>query len=121
MERKGVSIPYTSMNGNMYTMLRKDAVLGIRLSKEDGNAFMEEYKSKPFENYGSLIKEYVEVPSHVFMDTELMSKYMNMTHQYGKTLKPKPTKKKKESKAKSKTAEEKKVTWLIGETYKNGR
>lgn len=121
MERKGVTSPYTSMNGNMYTMMRKDGILGIRLSDEDRKLFMEEHNTLPFENYGSMIKEYVEVPEHVFMDTELMLKYMNMSHEYAKTLKQKPTKKEKNDKNKLKPTKEKKATNLVGSTYRNGQ
>lgn len=93
MVRKGVSMPYTSMNGNMYTILRKDGALGLRLSKEDGIEFMKTHEAKPFENYGAKMKEYVEVPDDLLMDTEAMVKYLSMSHVYAKTLKPKPTKK----------------------------
>lgn len=123
MERKGgVSLPYTSMKGNMYTMMRKDGVLGIRLGKNDREDFIEALNTVPFENYGSQIREYVEVPDSILMDTELMLKYMKMSHEYAKTLKPKATKKsaKNEKKDKGKT-EENKATDLVGETYRNGQ
>lgn len=118
MEQKGKSLPYTSMNGNMYSMMRKDGALGIRLSAEDRKTFMEKYQAVPFENYGSPIKEYVEVPAHLLMDTDTMVEYMKKSHAYAKTLKPKPT-----TKAKKKPAakESKKVTHLVGKTYKNGQ
>lgn len=118
MERKGVSLPYTSMNGNMYTMMRKDGVLGIRLSNEDRTAFMGKYQTPAFENYGSMIKEYVEVPSDVLMDTDTMINYMKQSHNYAKTLKPKPTKK---TKKQPSAAQKKKVTHSVGKTYKNGQ
>lgn len=93
MVRKGVSMPYTSMNGNMYTILRKDGALGLRLSKEQGCAFMKAHDAIPFENYGAKMKEYVEVPDSLLMDTDVMVNYLSMSHTYAKTLKPKPTKK----------------------------
>lgn len=119
MERKGVSLPYTSMNGNMYTMMRKDGVLGIRLNANERESFMEKYKTDPFENYGSMIKEYVEVPASVLMNTDTMIFYMKLSHEYAKTLKPKPTKKTKTQK-KVTHDQEKKVTHLVDEKYKNG-
>jgi len=92
MVRRGVSMPYTSMNGNMYTILRKDGALGLRLSKEQGIMFMATHDAVIFENYGAKMKEYVEVPDQVLMDTEVMVTYLSMSHAYAKTLKPKPTK-----------------------------
>lgn len=118
MERKGANLPYTSMNGNMYSMMRKDGALGIRLSADDRKAFMEKYQTVPFENYGSLIKEYVEVPANVLVDTQAMVYYMKRSHAYAKTLKPKPTTK---TKTNPTTKETKKVTHLVGKTYKNGQ
>lgn len=115
IERKGKGSPYTSINGNMYTMMRKDGVLGIRLSKDERAKFMETHGSEPFENYGSMIKEYVTVPEKVLMDTELMVEYLKMSHEYTKTLPKKATKSKKKEIVK------KKVTYEIGQTYRNGQ
>lgn len=117
VERKGKTSPYTSVNGNMFSMIRKDGTLGIRLSKDDQEEFMKNHKSEPFENYGSMIKDYVEVPESVLMDTDLMVEYLNKSFEYTKTLKAKPTKK---SKPKEKK-EPKKVTHDVGTTYKNGQ
>lgn len=122
MERKGKGSPYTSMNGNMYTMMRKDGTLGIRLSDEDRKIFMETFDAIPFENYGSIIKEYVEVPEKVLMDKECIIEYMKKSHEYAKTLKPKPTKKASKSPGTSDDkASAKKVTHDVGKTYKNGQ
>ena len=35
-ERKGKTMPYTSANGYMFSLLNKDGETGIRLSKESG-------------------------------------------------------------------------------------
>jgi len=93
MERKGVTMPYTSMNGNMYTIMRNDGVLGLRLSKEEGIKFLETFDTVMFENYGSKMKDYVTVPDALLMNTEKMVEYLIKSHENAKTLKPKPTKK----------------------------
>lgn len=118
MERKGKTSPYTSVNGNMYTIMRKDGALGIRLSKEDREVFMEQFHAIPFENYGSMMKEYVEVPQAVFMDKALMVPYLVKSHEYAKKLPSKVTKKTAKKDAKS---SKKKVTHEVGQTYKNGQ
>ena len=120
MERKGINLPYTSMNGNMYSMMRKDGVLGIRLNAKDRESFMETHHAAPFENYGSMIKEYVEIPATLLMDTDTMVNYMKRSHAYAKTLKSKPTTKTKSKKQLTNT-QEKKVTHLVVESYKNGQ
>lgn len=39
----GKKLPYTSLNGNMYTMISKDGRIGIRLGKDEFKAFIETY------------------------------------------------------------------------------
>jgi hypothetical protein len=44
IKRKGATNPYTSENGHMFTHLDPSGTLGIRLSKEDAEAFVKKYK-----------------------------------------------------------------------------
>jgi hypothetical protein len=41
------------------------------------------------------MKEYVAVPDSLLGNTKELSKYLDLSHTYAKTLKPKPTTKKK--------------------------
>ncbi|MDA4130870.1 MAG: hypothetical protein OK457_08875 [Thaumarchaeota archaeon] len=91
IKRKGATLPYTSLNGNMFTLLSKTGTLAIRLSSADREAFMKKFKTTPFENYGVIMKEYVAVPEELFENTKEMKKYLDMSYDYAKTLKPKPT------------------------------
>ena len=93
IERKGKTMPYTSVNGHMFTLLSKDGVLGIRLAREDREAFVAEYQSPPFVQYGAVMKEYVTVPDALLQDTEALKPYLDMSYEYVKSLKPKPAKK----------------------------
>ncbi len=90
----GKKLPYTSMNGNMYTQLTKAGKVGLRLGKEEREAFMEKYDAQPLTNYGAVIREYVEVPDDLLERTDELAPYLAMSHEYVQTLKPKPTKKK---------------------------
>ena len=94
IERKGKSMPYTSLNGHMFTYLSKSGSLGIRLSKEEREAFLEEYNTTLYESHGAIMKEYVTVPDDLLENTEELEKYLDLSYEYVKTLKPKPTKKK---------------------------
>ena len=89
----GMKLPYTSHNGNMYTMLSKDGRIGIRLGKEDFKAFIEKYDAIQFKNYGANMREYVEVPESLLENLEELAPYLAKSHEYVQTLKPKPTKK----------------------------
>jgi hypothetical protein len=93
LERKGDSMPYTSMNGNMFSLLAKDGSLGFRLSNPDREEFLDRYKSGLMEQYGVVMKEYVLVPDKVLTSPKELKKYFELSHSYAKTLKPKPTSK----------------------------
>jgi hypothetical protein len=94
VERKGDKNPYTSLNGNMFTILHLSQVLAIRLPEGKREAFIKKYKTRVFEAYGSPMKEYVEVPDSLLKKTKELQPYFKMSYEYAKTLKPKPTKKK---------------------------
>ena len=57
LERKGASSPYTSVNGNMFTVLSSDGTLGIRLAQADGDAFMQRYGTGLYEAHGTVMRE----------------------------------------------------------------
>jgi hypothetical protein len=94
IERKGATMPYTSMNGHMFTYFSKSNSLGIRLPKEEREAFLEKYDSTLLVSYGAVMKEYVTVPDELLSNTEELKEYLDISYEYVKTLKPKPTKKK---------------------------
>ena len=94
IERKGVTNPYTSVNGHMFTHLSKTGTLGIRLPKEEREAFLEKYNTRLYESYGTIMKEYVTVPDDLLENTDELKGYLNLSYAYTKSLKPKPTKKK---------------------------
>lgn len=94
IERKGKSMPYTSLNGHMFTYLSKTGSLGIRLPKEQREDFLEKYNTTLYESHGAIMKEYATVPDELLQNTEELKSYLDLSYEYVKTLKPKPTKKK---------------------------
>lgn len=94
IERKGKTMPYTSVNGHMFSFLDKTGTMGLRLSKEDYDAFQEKYKTGPNIQYEKVMREYVVVPDSLLMDTDTLKSYFQRSYDYVSSLKPKPTKKK---------------------------
>jgi TfoX/Sxy family transcriptional regulator of competence genes len=95
VERKGADNPYTSLNGNMFSLLSAvTETMALRLPTETREAFLKKYKSKLFEVYGAVMKEYVTVPNALLKNTKELQKYMALSYEYAKTLKPKASKKK---------------------------
>ena len=95
IQRKGDANPYTAVNGNMFTLLHQSQVLAIRLPAAEREQFLKKYKTTLFEAYGAVMKEYVRVPDNLLSKTAELRKYLEMSYEYAKTLKPKPTTKKK--------------------------
>lgn len=94
-ERKGDTVPYTSLNGNMYSYLSKDGFLALRLAPADREAFLEKYKTTLVYAYGIIQKEYVTVPDSLLKNTDELKLYFDLSYEYVSSLKPKPTTKKK--------------------------
>lgn len=89
IERKGATNPYTSANGHMFTHLDQTGTLGIRLPKDELEAFLKKYKTKLFETYGVVKKDWATVPDALLKDTKELAKYLKISHEYVKALKPK--------------------------------
>lgn len=49
IERKGAANPYTSLNGNMFTLLHQSRRLAIRLAEDKRAEFLKKYETKLFE------------------------------------------------------------------------
>jgi hypothetical protein len=89
IERKGAVHPYTSLNGHMFTYLDQTGAMGIRLPKEELEAFLKKYKTGLFESYGVVKKDWAAVPDALLKNTKELAKCLKISYEYVKTLKPK--------------------------------
>ena len=94
VERKGAANPYTAVNGNMFSLFRPPGELALRLPADERERFLKAFNTVLFEAYGAVMKEYVTVPDSLLRDTKTLQRYFQLSYDYIKTLKPKPTKKK---------------------------
>lgn len=94
IERKGKTMPYTSVNGNMFSFVSKAGEIGVRLSLEDIQWCEKEYHTEPMIQHGREMKEYVCILPDQLNEKELKIVF-ERSWKYAQTLKPKPTKKKK--------------------------
>ncbi|HTK22333.1 MAG TPA: hypothetical protein VL442_22600 [Mucilaginibacter sp.] len=90
-ERKGDTMPYTSLNGNMYSYISKDGFLALRLGQKDREEFLEKYNTTLVLAYGIIQKEYVTVPDSLLKKLDEIKPYFELSYQYACSLKPKPT------------------------------
>ena len=89
VERKGATVPYTSLNGHMFSYLSKEGKLALRLPPADREAFLSKYKAQLCRAYGVVQPEYVEVPDKLLASTRELKKYFDASHAYVASLKPK--------------------------------
>ena len=91
IDRKGATMPYTSVNGNMFSLLTADGTLALRLPEAEREAFLERYETTLCVQYGAVMKEYVTVPASLLKNTRALAKYLDISYRYACSLKPKPT------------------------------
>jgi TfoX/Sxy family transcriptional regulator of competence genes len=95
VEVKGATMPYTSLNGNMFSLLPKDGKLALRLPTEAREEFLKKYKTVLATQYGTVLREYVEVPDAMLKSTRDLKKYFDISYAYAQSLRAKPTTRKK--------------------------
>jgi hypothetical protein len=96
IERKGAANPYTSLNGHMFSLLLGPrGVIALRLPEDEREKFLKKYDTTLYEAYGAVMREYVTVPDTLLKNTKALQKHLAVSYAYVKTLKPKPTTKKK--------------------------
>jgi hypothetical protein len=93
VERKGATVPYTSCNGHMFSQFTEDGSLALRLPESEMGHFLKKYNTGNHVAYGITRKEYAIVPDELFKKTKELKKYFDISYEYVKALKPKPTKK----------------------------
>jgi hypothetical protein len=81
----------------MTSYLDKSGRFALRLPAEERELFIKKYKTKLFAAYGIIQKEYVEVPPDLLNRTAELKPYFTKSYAYVKSLKPKPTTKRKTS------------------------
>ena len=91
---KGATMAYTSCNGHMFSFMTKEGTLALRLAAGEREAFLRRYRTQLCVQYGTVMKEYVDVPDALLQKTRQLKKYFAASYAYVSSLKPTPTKKK---------------------------
>lgn len=98
-DHKGAANPYYSLNGNMFSFLSKEGELALRLDTEARDEFITAYDAQLAVSHDTVMKEYVAVPDNMLRtEAEETARWLQRSYDYAKTLKPKPTKRKKATK-----------------------
>ena len=75
IERKGNTVPYTSVNGRRFNALQKDGTVALRLPEKERSAFLKEYRTTLASHYGVVQPEYVVVPDSLLARTKELKRY----------------------------------------------
>jgi hypothetical protein len=92
---KGDTVPYTSLNGHMYSFLSKGDEVILKLPAGERVKFIEKYSTRLAENYGIVQKEYVVVPYSLLKNADELKPWFEISYLYTVPLKPKPAAKSK--------------------------
>lgn len=88
-ERKGKTVPYTSANGHMFSLLNKEGELGMRFSKDAQAKYIEEFGSTLFKSHGAVMRGYVLIPDSMLEDLDTLAGYLDESYDYVMSLDPK--------------------------------
>jgi hypothetical protein len=89
--RNGDTIPYTSLNGHMFSYILPDGSLALTLPEPSPGAFLKKYKTEHPVSYGVIKKDCAQVvPALLKKTSELRPDFIE-SYNYTASLKPKPT------------------------------
>jgi hypothetical protein len=91
VERKGDTVPYTSLNGHMFSALHKDNTVALRLPEQERVAFLSKYRTSLAAHYGVVQPEYVVIPDALLAKTKELQPYFAASFAYVAAMKPKAT------------------------------
>ena len=91
VQRKGAAMPYTSLNGHMFSFLTPEGHLALRLPSPERQAFLASYHTRLCEQHGKVLEEYVEVPDRLLRNLDELEQHFRTSYAYVSSLKPKPT------------------------------
>lgn len=89
VERKGKTMPYTSANGYMFTLVNKEGELGMRFAKEDCKKLMEKYDTTDFKSHRATMRDYIKISEDMLSDKKLLKRLLDKSYKYVLTLPPK--------------------------------
>ena len=88
-DRKGKTVPYTSANGYMFSLLNKEGEIGFRFSKPVQAKYLRQFETTIFKSHGAVMRGYVLIPDEMLEDLGELSEYLNESYDHVMSLEPK--------------------------------
>lgn len=86
---KGKANPYTSMNGNMYSLLDPASRVCLRMAEIDRANFAAKFGTEPVEQYGAIMNGYVAIPNALLAEPEALEDAFATCLKHARSLKKK--------------------------------
>lgn len=84
-ERKGKTVPYTSANEHMFSLINKEGDLGIRFSKSIQEKYFEKYQTSYFKSHNAVMRGYIHI-TEMLMNEEDLVLLLNESYDYVMSL-----------------------------------
>lgn len=94
IERKGKTVPYTSDNTHMFSLMNKDGEFGFRFSEKRKKELIEELAADELRSYNSVMRGYVKIPEALYGDINRLVELLKESHAYVLSLEAQKPKKK---------------------------
>jgi hypothetical protein len=91
VERKGVTTPYTSRNGHMFSFLDAGGAMALALPADRQAEFLARYDTHVVEQHGRVMRDFVAVPARLLARTNELQPWFDVSFEWTGTRKPKPT------------------------------
>jgi len=88
-ERKGKTMPYTSANGYMFSLVNKAGEIGIRFSEEVKKRYLKEFRTTIYKSYNSVMHGYILVTEEMLENPSNVAKLLDESYDYVMSLEPK--------------------------------
>ncbi len=84
--RKGKTMPYTSANGHMFSLLNKSGEIGIRFSKPVQQNYLKKFNTTLFKSYNAVMHGYILIPDAMLENLGLLAELLNESFDYVMSL-----------------------------------
>jgi hypothetical protein len=88
-EFKGKSMPYTSANGYMFSLVNKAGEIGFRYSKKRQQEYFDRFNTSHFISYGAKMQGYILLTKEMLKNHQIMVDLLNESYDYVMSLPPK--------------------------------
>ena len=88
-ERKGKTVPHTSANGYMFSLVNKAGEIGIRFDKQTQEKYFEQYDTTYFTSHNATMQGYILITEAMLQDLKATAQLLNESFDHVMSLPPK--------------------------------